>query len=145
MAKKGGVKKGKKPHKNKPTSKKYTKYKIEGNTIKRESILKKPVTQSIIGIVLMFLLLGVYLFWQANHGTVFIENSEISAPIINLSSTTAGTLNALYVNEGDTISADTPVALVGTDIVSAKQSGIITDVQNNIGQFFGFFLLLVYL
>jgi small subunit ribosomal protein S27Ae len=29
------VKKGKKPHKNKPTSKKYEKYKIEGDKIKR--------------------------------------------------------------------------------------------------------------
>lgn len=29
-------KKGKKPHKNKPTSKKYAKYKIEGNTLKKE-------------------------------------------------------------------------------------------------------------
>lgn len=29
-------KKGKKPHKNKPTSKKYTKYKIEGDKIIRE-------------------------------------------------------------------------------------------------------------
>jgi small subunit ribosomal protein S27Ae len=29
------VKKGKKPHKNKPTSKKYSKYKIEGNKITR--------------------------------------------------------------------------------------------------------------
>ncbi len=29
-------KKGKKPHKNKPTSKKYTKYKIEGDKITRE-------------------------------------------------------------------------------------------------------------
>jgi len=36
MAKKKTEQKGKKPHKNKPTSKKYTKYKIEGNTIKRE-------------------------------------------------------------------------------------------------------------
>ena len=38
MAKKKGkdVKKGKKPHKNKPTSKKYLKYKIEGNKISRE-------------------------------------------------------------------------------------------------------------
>ncbi len=35
MAKKG-VAKGKKEHKNKPTSKKYSKYKIEGSTIKRE-------------------------------------------------------------------------------------------------------------
>lgn len=30
------VKKGKKPHKNKPTSKKYTKYKIEGDKVIRE-------------------------------------------------------------------------------------------------------------
>ncbi len=29
------VKKGKKPHKNKPTSKKYTKYKIDGDTVTR--------------------------------------------------------------------------------------------------------------
>lgn len=34
MAKK--VKKGKKPHKNKATSKKYTKYKIEGDKVIRE-------------------------------------------------------------------------------------------------------------
>ena len=31
MGKKKTVKKGKKPHKNKPTSKKYSKYKIEGD------------------------------------------------------------------------------------------------------------------
>jgi len=30
-------KKGKKPHKNQPTSKKYTKYKIEGNKITKNS------------------------------------------------------------------------------------------------------------
>jgi len=33
---KKGEKKGKKEHKNKPTSKKYTKYKIEGSKIIRE-------------------------------------------------------------------------------------------------------------
>ena len=37
MAKKG-AKKGKKPHKNKPTSKKYTKYKIEGDKVSREAL-----------------------------------------------------------------------------------------------------------
>jgi small subunit ribosomal protein S27Ae len=35
MAKKS-AKEGKKPHKNKPTSKKYTKYKISGDKITRE-------------------------------------------------------------------------------------------------------------
>ena len=31
------VKKGKNPHKNKPTSKKYSKYKISGNSVTRDS------------------------------------------------------------------------------------------------------------
>jgi small subunit ribosomal protein S27Ae len=35
MAKKGSGKTGKKPHKNKPTSKKYSQYSIEGDKIKR--------------------------------------------------------------------------------------------------------------
>ena len=34
--KKRAVKKGKKPHKNKKTSKKYTKYKIEGDKVTKE-------------------------------------------------------------------------------------------------------------
>jgi small subunit ribosomal protein S27Ae len=34
--KKKSVKKGKKPHKNKPTSKKYSKYKVEGDNVVRE-------------------------------------------------------------------------------------------------------------
>jgi ubiquitin-small subunit ribosomal protein S27Ae len=36
MAKKT-IKKGKKPHKNKPTSKKYAKYKVEGDKVTREA------------------------------------------------------------------------------------------------------------
>lgn len=36
MGKKKSVKKGKKPHKNKPTSKKYTKYKVEGDKLAKE-------------------------------------------------------------------------------------------------------------
>ncbi|MDA3836733.1 MAG: 30S ribosomal protein S27ae [Nanoarchaeota archaeon] len=36
MAKKKIVKKGKKPHKNKPTSKKYTKYQVNGDIVTRQ-------------------------------------------------------------------------------------------------------------
>ena len=42
-------KKGKKPHKNNPTSKKYTKYKIEGDKIVRE----KTCPRCVPGIFLM--------------------------------------------------------------------------------------------
>lgn len=36
MAKKKIVKKGKRPHKNQPTSKKYSKYKVNGEEVTRE-------------------------------------------------------------------------------------------------------------
>ena len=109
---------------------------MEEKNEKKESIFSKSVLQSIAGIVTIFLLLGGFLFWQANAGTVFIENSEINAPMINLSGNVAGTLNALYVKEGDVIAANTPVALVGTEIVASKQSGIIVNTSNNVGTFF---------
>lgn len=36
MSKKAKLKKGKKPHKNKPTSRKYKKYRIEGDKVVRD-------------------------------------------------------------------------------------------------------------
>jgi multidrug resistance efflux pump len=108
----------------------------EEKNIKKESLFKKPVTQSAIGIVVVFLILGGFLFWQSENGTIFIENSEINAPVVNLSAGSAGTLNALYVAEGDTIAANTPVASIGTNIITSKQSGIVVSIENNIGEFF---------
>ena len=107
----------------------------EQNT-KKETILQKPVVQSAIGVVLIILLLVGFLFWQSSSGTIFIENSYVNAPVISLSSNTAGTLNALYVSEGETIAENTPVALVGTDTITAKQSGVVISVANTIGGFF---------
>ncbi len=102
----------------------------------KESIFKKPKVQSAIGIFLVFVLLGGFIFWKSNHGTIFIENSVLDAPVINLGSTSAGTLNALYVKEGDVIGSNAPVASVGTDTISSKQNGIVINVSNNIGSYF---------
>lgn len=107
----------------------------EQNT-KKENMFKKPVVQSITGIISILIILSGFLFWQTNSGTLLIENSEVNAPVISLSGNTAGTLNALYVNEGDIIEANTPVALVGTTTVTSKQSGVIISIKNNIGEFF---------
>lgn len=107
----------------------------EKNTTK-ETILQKPLTQSIIGIALIFLALGGFIFWQSNYGTLLIENATVSTSIINLSANTSGTLSALYVNEGDKIEANTPIALIGTNIVTSKQNGIVVGVVKSIGKFF---------
>ena len=107
----------------------------EQNT-KKEKLIKRPHVQSIIGIAVICIALGGFIFWHTTANTILIENSDLEAPVINLSGSTPGTLNALYVKEGDVISANSPVALVGSDIVTSKESGVVVGVQNNIGEFF---------
>ena len=106
------------------------------NTPKKESFFKQPHVQSIMGIVVIAALLGGFIFWQSSKNTVFIENSFVEAPVISLSSDTPGTLNALYVTEGQAIGANTPVALVGTATVNSKQNGIVISAPNQIGTYF---------
>lgn len=64
---------------------------------------------------------------------IAIDTASISAPLIDLSPTASGRLNAVYVNEGDRLLANAPVALVGTEVVKTKMAGLIVRVNNTIG------------
>lgn len=102
----------------------------------KQNIFKKPWMKSLMSVVIIFGLLAVFLFWQSNRDTVFIENSFLEAPIINLSPTTPGILNALYVKEGDHILPNTQVALVGSQPIYTKNSGIVSSAPYIIGTYF---------
>jgi len=104
--------------------------------IKKESIFKKPWMQSLIAFVLIFGLLTVFLLWEKNKNTVFIENSILSAPIINISTATPGVLNALYVKEGDTVLDNAQIALVGSQILTTGKGGIVSNAPEVIGSYF---------
>ena len=103
---------------------------------KKESIFKKPWMQSLIAIVVIFGALVGFLYWQSKSGTVSIEDSLLSAPVVNLSSTSAGTLNALYVKPGDTVAAGAEIALVGTSVVSTKEAGVVSDTPEALGGYY---------
>ena len=109
---------------------------MEKNTEKKDNIFKKPWVQSIIYFVVIFGALGGFLFWQTGRGTILIENSYLDAPIINLSPTLPGTLNALYVKEGDKVEANSQVALVGSQIISTKEAGIVSSAPMVLGSYF---------
>ena len=104
--------------------------------IKKESIFKKPWMQSISIFVVIFGLLGGFIFWQVQKGEIYIEDSYLDAPIVNLSPSTPGTLNELYVKEGDVVEANEQVALVGSQILTVKESGIVTFAPNVLGTYF---------
>jgi multidrug resistance efflux pump len=102
----------------------------------KENIFKKPWIQSLASFIVIFALLGGFLFWQSAKNTVFIENSNLEAPIINLSPTTPGVLNALYVKEGDRVGANTQVALIGSQIISTQDGGIVSSAPEVLGSYF---------
>ncbi len=76
---------------------------------------------------------GLYLYVSAQ--SVYIDQSVIKAPLINLSPVNSGVLQAVFVKAGDTVTADEPVAEVGNEIVKAQTDGEIVSVDQNIGEF----------
>jgi len=78
---------------------------------------------------------GGGLYYYVSSKTVYIDLSQIQAPLINLSPTNAGVLQAVYVNAGDMVTANEPIALVGNEVVEAQTAGEIVSVDKNIGQY----------
>jgi multidrug resistance efflux pump len=109
---------------------------MENTTQKKENIFKKPWIISLVSFIVIFGLLAVFLFWQIQSNTVSIDNSDLEAPIINLTPSLPGVLNALYVKDGDRVPANTQVALVGSQIISAKNGGIVASAPALLGAYF---------
>lgn len=78
-------------------------------------------------------LFGGGAYWKLSQSRVFIDTATIDAPQIGLAPAVAGTLQEVYVHEGDTVGADTPVARVGNQLVKSKIAGIIVSVPATIG------------
>lgn len=76
---------------------------------------------------------GVAAYLISSSQSVYVDSATITAPLINLAPTSAGRLNAVYVNEGDRVAANTPVAEVGTEIVTSKVAGTIVKVVDTVG------------
>jgi multidrug resistance efflux pump len=89
----------------------------------------------VIGALVVIFAVGGGLYWYVNAKTVYIDLSQITAPLIDLSPVNSGVLEAVYVNVGDDVAINTPVARVGDEIVKAKVAGEIVSVDNNIGEY----------
>jgi len=78
---------------------------------------------------------GGLLYWNDLQSKVYVENSQITAPVISINPTSPGIISELYVSVGDQVRKDQILAKVGDEILVAKTSGVITHVENTPGQF----------
>jgi multidrug resistance efflux pump len=100
-------------------------------------VLRSPV---VLGVILILIAAGAFFgvrYVQDSASKIYIETSEISAPLVSLGPDTPGTLKLLYVKEGDKVAVGQQLFSVGNSVVSAKTAGVITTVQNTPGQFAG--------
>ena len=83
--------------------------------------------------LVIIVIAGIAAYFISSDNDVYIDTASISAPLIDLSPIADGTLNAVYVNEGDTLPANAPVALVGTEVIRTTVAGLIVQVNDTVG------------
>jgi multidrug resistance efflux pump len=99
---------------------------------------KKGRNRMVIVITAVIIVVGAIgggIYYYVSAQTVYIDDSLIQAPLINLSPANSGNLQAVFVKVGDMVTTDEPVAEVGNEIVEAQTSGEIVSVDNNIGEY----------
>lgn len=110
-----------------PTEKKTRKQKISEK-------LYHEVVITIIAVLIFSVFAGGIIYYQINHERIYIENSEISAPIILLKPQNSGILDQVFVRSGDSVSINTVVARVDGQPIKTKTAGIISYANNVPGQ-----------
>lgn len=95
---------------------------------------RRSAAFAIAGVVLAVALVGGGTYWYVSSKTVYIDQSVVQAPIINLSPTNSGPLQAVFVKVGDLVTANQPIVRVGDEIVESKTSGEIVSIDQNIGE-----------
>ncbi len=103
---------------------------MENKTLNKAKIIKIIIAVLAIGGI------GGGIYWYSNRNIVYIEDAEISAPHIDLSADSGGSLKETFVKIGDVVDGDTAVARVGNELVKTGASGLIVNVKNDIGRNF---------
>jgi multidrug resistance efflux pump len=105
--------------------------------MEKKSISPKVLALAAFIVVVIGGGIGAIAYLAASSHTVYIDKAQIEAPIVDLSPTSPGTLNDVYVQVGQTLPQDTVVASVGTELIKSTSGGLVISVNNNIGQTVG--------
>ncbi len=89
--------------------------------------------KALIVLIVIIALAGI-LYWNDLQSKIYVENAQITAPVISLTPDTSGAINELYVSVGDPVKRDQILAKVGDEVIRAKTSGVVTGVEDTPGQ-----------
>lgn len=98
------------------------------------ALLKNPrIIKRIATVIAILITVGAYFFYQISQGRIKIDNSQVSAPIINIAPSAPGKLTELDATEGHSVTTGDILAVVGTETIRAQADGLIVMTANQIG------------
>jgi multidrug resistance efflux pump len=100
---------------------------------KKKSNNSRVIVLAVLIVVVIGGGIGGSVYFAASSKTVYIDNAQIEAPVVDLGPNSSGILQAVYVSEGDVVAPNTVVAEVGTELIKTTQGGLVTLVNNNVG------------
>lgn len=103
------------------------------------SLPESQRTKILIFALIVFIIAGSVvglIYWRVIQARIYIDKAQVSAPQINLAPQTSGTLEEIFVREGDQVQANSPVARVGNELIKAKVTGTIISVNKDLGKIF---------
>ncbi|MDE1975164.1 MAG: HlyD family efflux transporter periplasmic adaptor subunit [Patescibacteria group bacterium] len=104
---------------------------------KKDGVIKRLTGNSLV----MWLLTGVLVigagagivYWAVSSQYVYTDNAVVEADVTDLTPSVGGILNAVSVNVGDIVPANTVVAQVGNQLLKTKTVSQIVDTDTAIG------------
>ncbi len=97
---------------------------------------KREIIEAALFILILGGIAGGVAYWKITSATIYTDQAEISAPLIQLGPDQSGVLKQLFVQEGQTVGVNTPIARVGDNLIYTNTSGLIVQVNNMIGALF---------
>lgn len=94
---------------------------------------RKQILYVVSGALSILAVGGMFAYLIIVQNRVYIDTASIQAPLISLTATAPGRLDALYVHTGDVVSANQLVAEVGTQRITSKVAGLVVAVDDVVG------------
>ena len=87
----------------------------------------------LIIIIVVLLGLGAYFYWQSTNSVVYIDQAQIAAPTVNLTSTNGGILKQTFVTEGEFVKVNTLIARIDKELIKTKTAGEVIMLNDSLG------------
>ena len=95
---------------------------------------KKPFI--LIGFILLAIIAaaGAMIYWLNTKDRIYTDAAQVYAPQITLAPSAPGTLQQVFVHEGDTIAPNAVVARVGNELIKTKSAGLVVKTVEDAGK-----------